>query len=128
MHRFPRTWWGVLITVVVVATLLEERFLGTCATEGWDGGAVWCVCEGGGTKRYVVFGGGLLRIWNTVGHAMSLVPWNFGLDIAYGCARCCSPAVLEFLRSTGVGRTVPREGGENEEDQDGASESSGAED
>jgi len=42
----------------------------------------------------------------------------------------CSPAVLDFLRSTGVGRTVPREGGENEEedDQDGASESSGAED
>ena len=32
----------------------------------------------------------------------------------------CSPAVLGFLRSTGVGRTVPRE--------DGASESSGAED
>ena len=38
--------------------------------------------------------------------------------------------MLDFLRSTGVGRTVPREGGENEEedDQDGASESSGAED
>ena len=30
----------------------------------------------------------------------------------------CSPAVLDFLRSTGVGRTVPREDGENEEDQD----------
>ena len=41
----------------------------------------------------------------------------------------CSPAVLDFLRSTGVGKTVPREGGENEEeDQDGASGSSGAED
>jgi len=41
----------------------------------------------------------------------------------------CSPAVLVFLRSTGVGRTVPSEDGENEEeDQDGASESSGAED
>jgi len=40
-----------------------------------------------------------------------------------------SPAVLDFLRSTGVGRTVPREDGENEEeDQDGASESSGTED
>ena len=40
-----------------------------------------------------------------------------------------TPAVLDFLRSTGVGRTVPREDGENEEeDQDGASESSGAED
>jgi ribonuclease HI len=39
-----------------------------------------------------------------------------------------SPAVLDFLRSTDVGRTVPREDGENEEDQDGASESSGAED
>jgi len=41
----------------------------------------------------------------------------------------CSPAVLDFLRSTGVGRTVPREDGENEEEnQDGASESSGTED
>ena len=41
----------------------------------------------------------------------------------------CSPAVLDFLGSTGVGRTVPREDGEDgEEDQDGASESSGAED
>ena len=41
----------------------------------------------------------------------------------------CSPAVLDFLRSTGVSRTVPREDGENEEeDQDGASESAGAED
>ena len=40
----------------------------------------------------------------------------------------CSPAVLDFLRSTGVGRAVPREDGENEEDQDGASESFGAED
>ena len=41
----------------------------------------------------------------------------------------CSPAVLDFLRSTGLVRTVPREDGENEdEDQDGASESSGAED
>jgi hypothetical protein len=41
----------------------------------------------------------------------------------------CSPAVLDFLRSTGVGRTVPREDGENEEeDQDGTSESSGMED
>ena len=41
----------------------------------------------------------------------------------------CSPAVLNFLRSTGVGRTVPMENGENEDDdQDGASESSGAED
>jgi len=39
----------------------------------------------------------------------------------------CSPAVLDFLRSTGVGRTIPREDGE-EEDQDGASESPGAED
>ena len=39
----------------------------------------------------------------------------------------CSPAVLDFPRSAGVGRIVPREGGENEEeDQDGASESSGA--
>ena len=39
----------------------------------------------------------------------------------------CSPAVLDFLRSTGVGRTVPREdGGTEGEDQDGASESSGA--
>ena len=26
----------------------------------------------------------------------------------------CSPAVVDFLRSTGVGRTVPREDGENE--------------
>jgi len=35
--------------------------------------------------------------------------------------------VLDILRSTGIGRTVPREDGENEEeDQDGASESSGA--
>ena len=25
----------------------------------------------------------------------------------------CSPAVLDFLRSTGIGRTVPREDGEN---------------
>ena len=34
--------------------------------------------------------------------------------------------MLDFLRSTGVGRTVPGEDGENEEeDQDGASESSG---
>ena len=41
----------------------------------------------------------------------------------------CSPAVLGFLRRTGVGGTVPREDGEDEdEDQDGASESSGAED
>jgi len=41
----------------------------------------------------------------------------------------CSPAVLDFLRSMGVSRTVPREDGENEEeDQDGASESSGEED
>jgi len=41
----------------------------------------------------------------------------------------CSLVVLDFLRSTGVGKTVPREDGENEEeDQDGASESSGAED
>ena len=40
----------------------------------------------------------------------------------------CSPAVLDFLRCTGVGRTVPRVDGENEEDQDGASESSGEED
>ena len=41
----------------------------------------------------------------------------------------CSPAVLDFLRSTAVGRTVPREDSKNEkEDQDGASESSGAED
>jgi len=40
----------------------------------------------------------------------------------------CSPAVLDFLGSTGVGRTVPREDGEDgEEDQDGASESPGAE-
>ena len=39
----------------------------------------------------------------------------------------CSPAVLDFLRSTGVGRTIPREDGENdEEDQDEASESCGA--
>jgi len=37
-----------------------------------------------------------------------------------GCA-------VDFLRSTGVGRTVPREDGEDEEDQDGTSESSGAE-
>ena len=36
--------------------------------------------------------------------------------------------MLDFLRSTGVGGTVPREDGEDEEDQDGASESSGAED
>jgi len=37
--------------------------------------------------------------------------------------------VLDFLRSTGVGRTAPREDGENEaEDQGGASESSGTED
>ena len=37
--------------------------------------------------------------------------------------------MLNFLRSTGVGRTVPMEDGEHEEDdQDGASESSGAED
>jgi len=36
--------------------------------------------------------------------------------------------VLDFLGSTGVGRTVPREDGEDEEDQDGASESSGVED
>jgi len=41
----------------------------------------------------------------------------------------CSQAVLDFLRSTGVGRTVPRGDGEDEEeDQDGASESSGTED
>ena len=41
----------------------------------------------------------------------------------------CSAAQLDFLRSTGVGRAVPREDGENEEeDQDGASESSGTED
>jgi len=41
----------------------------------------------------------------------------------------CSPVVLDFLRCTGVSRTVPREDGENEEeDQDGASESSGTED
>jgi len=34
--------------------------------------------------------------------------------------------VLDFLRSTGVGKTVPREDGEDEEeDQDGTSESSG---
>ena len=39
----------------------------------------------------------------------------------------CSPAMLDFLRSTGVGRTAPREDGEDEEDQDRASESSGAE-
>jgi len=38
----------------------------------------------------------------------------------------CSPAVLDFLRSTGVGKAVPREDGEDEEeDQDGASESGG---
>ena len=37
----------------------------------------------------------------------------------------CSPAVLDFLRSTGVGRTVPREDGEDEGDQNGASESPG---
>jgi len=30
----------------------------------------------------------------------------------------CSPAVLDFLRSMGVGTTVPREGGENEEAED----------
>jgi len=37
--------------------------------------------------------------------------------------------VLDFLRSTGVSRIVPREGGEDEgEDQDGANESSEAED
>jgi len=36
--------------------------------------------------------------------------------------------VLDFLRSTGVGRIVSREDGESEEeDQDGASESSGTE-
>ena len=41
----------------------------------------------------------------------------------------CSQAVLDFLRSTGVGRTVPRKDGENEEeDQDEASELSGTED
>jgi len=41
----------------------------------------------------------------------------------------CSPAVPDFLRSMSVGRTVPREDGENEEeDQDGANESSGTED
>jgi len=41
----------------------------------------------------------------------------------------CGPAMLDFLRSTGVGRTVPREDGEGEEgDQDGAGESSVAED
>ena len=41
----------------------------------------------------------------------------------------CSPAVLDFLRSTGVGRTVPMEDGENEDDdQDGAGESSRTED
>ena len=35
--------------------------------------------------------------------------------------------MLDFLESTGVGRTVPREDGEDvDEDQDGASESSGA--
>ena len=40
----------------------------------------------------------------------------------------CSPAVLDFLRTTGVGRSVSREDGEDEEkDQDVASESSGAE-
>ena len=32
------------------------------------------------------------------------------------------------MLKTGVGRTAPREDGENEEDQDRASESSGAED
>ena len=31
----------------------------------------------------------------------------------------CSGAVLDFLRSRGVGRTVAREDGENEEDQTG---------
>jgi len=38
--------------------------------------------------------------------------------------------VLDFLRSTGVGRTVPREDGEieEEEDQDEACELSGTED
>jgi len=37
--------------------------------------------------------------------------------------------VLDFLRSAGVGRTVPREDGEDEEeDQDRASESPGTED
>ena len=41
----------------------------------------------------------------------------------------CSPAVLDFPRSTGVGRILPREGDENEEeDQDGVSESSRTED
>jgi len=36
---------------------------------------------------------------------------------------------VDFLRSTGVGRTAPREDGEDEEEnQDGASESSGAAD
>jgi len=41
----------------------------------------------------------------------------------------CSPTVLDFLRSTDVGKTVPREGGEDgEENQGGASESSGTED
>jgi len=40
----------------------------------------------------------------------------------------CSPAV-DFLRSAGVGRTVPKEDGESEEeDHGGASESSGTED
>jgi len=41
----------------------------------------------------------------------------------------CSPAVLDFLKSTRVGRAVPREGGEDdEEDQDVVSEPSGTED
>jgi len=41
----------------------------------------------------------------------------------------CSPAVLDFLTRTGVGRAVPRkDGGNEEEDQDGASASSGTED
>jgi len=42
----------------------------------------------------------------------------------------CSPAVLDFLRSTDIGSTVPREEGEDEEeeDQDEASESSRTED
>ena len=39
----------------------------------------------------------------------------------------CSPGVLDFPRSASDSRTVP-EDSENEEDQDGASESSGAED
>ena len=29
----------------------------------------------------------------------------------------CSPAVLDFLRSTGVGRTVPMEDGKSEEEE-----------